>query len=251
MLPSGDGCASGATMTPEAISSRARRRVATAAAAIGCAAFPKAKSDNRWPGRASKSRSASAVMGPGAAPSTAASYRSTSSARPLAGAATRFSRRASGERSITSERGSALRECLLHGGFELVVRRLRELVERSHAVRDASTRVDDEQVAVVHATANGAVPPTHRLPDVAAEEDRCLKVARPRCEGSIRVHAHGEDHDVATTAEELGVLITVRLHLHRSALGPCLVEEAEHDRLATKVGQAHRVTQHAVARGAR
>src|SRR5215207_1588963 len=236
MLPSGDGCASGATTTPEAISSRARRRVATAAAAMGCAAFPKAKSDSRWPGRASKSRSASAVIGPGDAPATAASYRSTSNARPLAGAASRPSRRASGERSFTSECGSIRRERLLHGGLELVVRRLRELVERSHTMRDATARVDDEQVAVVHTAANGAILPAHSLADVAPEEDRCLKVACPGCESGVGVYAHGEDDDVAAIVEKLGVLITVRLHLDRSALGPCLVEETEHDGLSTEIG---------------
>src|SRR6185369_2851007 len=115
----------------------------------------------RWPRRTSKSRSAAVVSGPGAAPATAASYSSTSSARPRGGE----SFEAEGgvklgesgcvdrKRSITVARRSFRGERLLHRFRELVVGRRREFVERKHPVCDAPRRVDDEEVAVVEAAA--------------------------------------------------------------------------------------------------
>src|SRR6476469_10985198 len=143
----------------------------------------------RWPRRTSKSRSAAVVSGPGAAPATAASYSSTSSARPRGGESFETGVKVmesvcvESERSITAELMSVRGKRLLHGFRELVVRRSRELVEREHPVCDASRRVDDEQVAVVDAAARRAIQLADLLPDVAGEQDRCLEVASPGCEG--------------------------------------------------------------------
>src|SRR5690349_18635373 len=127
----------------------------------------------RWPRRTSKSRSAAVVSGPGAAPATAASYSSTSSARPRGGESVETGVKVVGsvcverERSITVERRSFRGERLLHGVRELVVGRRRELVEREHPMCDAPRRVDDEEVAVVEAPARRAIQLADLLSDVA------------------------------------------------------------------------------------
>src|SRR6478672_10775625 len=106
-------------------------------------------------------------MGPGAAPATAASYSSTSRARPRAGATVRSIITASRARSSTNPRSVLSGESLLHCCLELLVRRLGELVERRHAVCDPSGRVDHEQVAAVQAATGRAVALSDGLSDVA------------------------------------------------------------------------------------
>ena len=67
------------------------------------------------------------------------------------------SRTASREWSITWRRVSASGERLANGGLELIVGRLRQLVERLHSLHDLARRVDHEEGPVVHASANRAV----------------------------------------------------------------------------------------------
>src|SRR5262249_46222182 len=62
--------------------------------------------------------------------------------------------------------------------------------------------------------------------------------------------ADGDENHASAVLEERRVLITVRVHLDRSALGPGLIEEREYDRLSLEVGETDRVRQDAVARGA-
>ena len=52
-------------------------------------------------------------------------------------------------------------------------------------------------------------------------------LARPGSLSRIRVNTDTNDNNIASVVEERGVLITVRLHLNSSALGPRLIEESE------------------------
>ena len=72
--------------------------------------------------------------------------------------------------------------------------------------------------------------------------------ARPIGERRVRIDADANDGDFAAVVEERGVLITVRLHLDRSALGPRLIEEGEYDGLAAVVREMHRRLEQAVPR---
>src|SRR5690348_16819553 len=223
-----------------------RRSAATAPCAMAGAALPKANTQKRWSCGASRSASAAAASEAGATAATDASYSVESSARPCGG-----------DGSVTSTTAPSVRpsrrsgERLLHRGGELVIGRLRELVERQEAPGDTPRWVDHEEVAVVHRSANGAVELAHLLAWVTGEQDRRLQLARPRGEGGVGVNAHGEHDHTTSVIEEPGVLITVRLHLDRSALGPRPVEEGEHDGLAAKIGEVDRLAEDAIARGAR
>src|SRR3954468_4868635 len=68
----------------------------------------------------------------------------------------------------------------------------------------------------------------------------------PRSERGVGVDADADDDDVASVVEERGVLITVRLHLDGSALGPRLVKEGEYDGASAIVGESDRRFQQAV-----
>src|SRR5207302_2574749 len=80
---------------------------------------------------------------------------------------------------------------------------------------------DHEQVAVVEAVLGigGAVPLADHAPGVAREHILELVVPGPRAERIGGIHADGDEHHVAAVVKELCVLITVRMHLNRSALG--------------------------------
>src|SRR5260221_278022 len=83
---------------------------------------------------------------------------------------------------------------------------------------------------------------------IAAIQYRRLLIPGPCGQRRIGIHADTEDHDVASVVEELGVLITVRLHLNRSALCPRLEEECEDDGLAPIVREANRVAEDSIPR---
>src|SRR2546425_863824 len=57
-------------------------------------------------------------------------------------------------------------------------------------------------------------------------------------------------YHVPSTSEQLRVLITVRVHLDRSATRSRFEEERQHDRLPLEVAQADGGPEHAVTRGA-
>src|SRR5260221_11636075 len=112
--------------------------------------------------RAGKSRSAAAVTGPGAAPVTAASYSSVRTAR--ARSAFRVRRNAARVGRV----GSLRRQGLPHSRLELVVRRLREDVERQHAFHDAARWIDGEERTVVRRAADRTIPLAVVLVPIAA-----------------------------------------------------------------------------------
>src|SRR6476661_2050730 len=136
------------------------------------------------------------------------------------------------------------------GGGEILVRLRRQLLEGLRDVAHPSVRRDDEEAAVVELVlvVPRAVAATDLPRRVAGEEHRELCVAGPAELRGIRVDADTDHGDVPAVVEERGVLITVRLHLNRSALCPCLVEEGDHHRLSTVVGEAHRVGEQPVPR---
>src|ERR1044071_3149040 len=96
----------------------------------------------------------------------------------------------------------------------------------------------------------GAVRLPGHASGVAREQERELVITGPCGEGVRGVHADGDEHDVASVVEELCVLITVRMHLDRSALGARLVEEREYDGLPPEIAQVDGTFQYSVARGA-
>jgi hypothetical protein len=74
---------------------------------------------------------------------------------------------------------------------------------------------------------------------------------RPVGLSRISVDADADHDDLLSGIEERGVLITVRLHLDRSAFCSCLWEKGEDDDLAAEIREANRFLQHAEARRAR
>jgi hypothetical protein len=66
----------------------------------------------------------------------------------------------------------------------------------------------------------------------------------------IRIDADANDDHFLSVIEERGVLITVRLHLNRSAFGPGFREERQYHRLAPKLGELDRLLEQSVARRA-
>src|SRR5262245_41178871 len=86
-----------------------------------------------------------------------------------------------------------------------------------------------------------------RLPDgrsrITREQERILGVARPRGERGIDIGADGDENDVLAVFEELCVLITVRIHLDRSATRSRFEEEREHDRLPLEVAEPRGILQ--------
>src|SRR5439155_23367119 len=109
------------------------------------------------------------------------------------------------------------------------------------------------QGAVVEAVLRigGAVRLADRAPGVAREQILELVVPRPRGERVGGIHADGDEDYIAAVVKQLCVLITVRMHLNRSALGSRLIEEGEDDRFPLEIAQVDRSPQHAVARRAR
>jgi len=92
--------------------------------------------------------------------------------------------------------------------------------ERRHPVSDFPVRTHHEEVAVVEPEFGvvGAVRLADRATRVACEQERELVVLGPRRERLDRVRADPDQHHVAAVVKQLCVLITVRMHLDRSAL---------------------------------
>src|SRR6478672_8053070 len=120
------------------------------------------------------------------------------------------------------------RQTIYHGA-ELGIRRWCQHLERLGDVSDAPVRSNHEQRAVIELVLG--VECAVQLPDLAAgiarEHHRKIFIARPGCQRCIRIDADADDGYVAAVVEERGVLITVRLHLDRSAFGPRLKEEGQ------------------------
>src|SRR5204863_492084 len=69
----------------------------------------------------------------------------------------------------------------------------------------------------------------HDRPGIAGKHERILSVTRPGGERGVGISADGDEDYVVAVFEKLCVLITVRIHLDRSAFGARLVEEREDD----------------------
>src|SRR2546422_3178123 len=117
-----------------------------------------------------------------------------------------------------------------------------DLPERRRAVRDLPVRPYHEEVPVVEPVlrVGGAVRLADYASGVAREQILELVVPSPRGECVGGVHADGDEHPVAAVVEQLCVLITVRMHLNRSALGSRLIEEGENDRFPFEIAEVDR-----------
>src|SRR5690242_13945917 len=133
------------------------------------------------------------------------------------------------------------RDCLRKVGVLL----LREHVDRDLLEDDASVGPNHEEISSVEISARGTIKFADLLTRVAAEEDGEARFACPVREHRIWIDAHTEDDNLLSVVEERGVLITVRLHLDRSAFRPRLEEEREHYSLTPIVREANRVAQNA------
>src|SRR6185503_18806358 len=197
-----------------------------------------AKSQTRRARPSSSASIARAVAAPGAAAATAASYNSNSSVRavPVDVTAALALMRRSGRRESCSDRLAEIRVCVRGHHIEL------------HDARgDFAIRADDEHVPRVGLSVGRAVLLGDGLVRIARENDREARVMRPVGLRGIGVGTDADHDDFLSVVEELGVLITVLLHLNRSALGPCLREEGDHDRLAAIVAELDRVLEEPVA----
>src|ERR1051326_2073744 len=146
------------------------------------------------------------------------------------------------------------RRDLLHRLAELGVGGRIHFAERRHHVGDPAVLADDEQGTVVHPLAAGefaerAIPAADHRTEIAQEGDGVSLVPGPGRLGGIRIRADREDLHVVAGAEELRVLITVRVHLNRSALGPGLVEERQHHGLPPQILEVHRLGAHPLLGG--
>src|SRR5439155_11024136 len=143
------------------------------------------------------------------------------------------------------------RRQLRQRGSQLRVGGRIDLSERRRVVSDLPVRSYHEKVAVVDLVAarKRAVRPAHGGIGVAREQERKLGVARPRLLRGVDVGADRDEYDVVATLEQLRVLITVRVHLNRSA--PCsrLIEEREHDRLPLEITEVNRLLEQPEAGG--
>src|SRR3981081_2982724 len=125
---------------------------------------------------------------------------------------------------------------------ELGVRRWSEHLERLRHVGNPTVRAHHEQRAVVPLVLGvvRAVELSHFAAGVAGEHDRKVLLAGPRCQCGVGIDAYSDYRDVAAVVEERGVLITVRLHLDRSAFGSRLIKECEYHCAATEVREPNR-----------
>src|ERR1035437_7880706 len=135
---------------------------------------------------------------------------------------------------------------------ELGVRVRHEFLERVHHVRDFPVRTDDEQDAL--GIVESRILHVVKLRDLrvggAREEDRGGRIPRPVELHGVVVGADADDGHSLAVVEDRGVLITVRLHLNRSAFCPRLWKEGEHDGLAAEIGEVDRLREEAVLGGA-
>src|SRR5690242_5510929 len=141
-------------------------------------------------------------------------------------------------RGVLAPRFFLLVRLTFRGGCQAVddrakfrVSRRRQHLERLRDVGDAPIRANDEQRAVVELVLGieGAIHLAHCPARITGEYNRKILVACPGGERGIRIDADADDGYVAAVVEERGVLITVRLHLDRSAFGPRLEKESEYD----------------------
>src|SRR2546430_11892756 len=102
---------------------------------------------------------------------------------------------------------------------------------------DWSSDVCSSDLAVVQPelVVVGAVGLAEHTARVARKQERELVVLGPRRERLDRVRADPDEDHAAPVVKQLCVLITVRMHLDRSALGSRLVEEGEDDRFALEI----------------
>jgi hypothetical protein len=73
---------------------------------------------------------------------------------------------------------------------------------------------------------------------VAGHQELEVVVPRPGLQLLDGIGADGDEDDVLAVVEDLRVLITVRVHLDRSAACPCPEEEGEDHGLAGVVAEA-------------
>jgi len=129
-----------------------------------------------------------------------------------------------------------------------------DLTERNGAPRDTAFRVDNEQGSVVDQVSvttltERSILLSYGRTRIAGKQEGKLIVLCPGmlCLGGIG--ADPDENDVAATAEKTGVLITVRMHLNRSATRPHSEEKREHYRFAAIVAELHGVFENAVPCG--
>ena len=101
------------------------------------------------------------------------------------------------------------------------------------------------------ASRHGAVLLRDGEVEVAGHEELELVVLGPAGECFDWIGTDGDQDYVLTAVENLRVLITVRVHLNRSATRSCSEEEGQHDRLPLEIAELDRIAQHTIARGAR
>jgi len=148
--------------------------------------------------------------------------------------------------------GLGWRSEAMHDPREIGVRRRGENLERLCHVRDPAVGTNHEQRSVVQFVLGvvGRIHLPHFAAAVAREENGEILVTRPRCERGVGVDADSDYLDIAAVIEERGVLITVRLHLNRSAFCSRLVEKGEDDGAPTVVGESDRRLEQSVPVGA-
>src|SRR5512143_409849 len=208
-----------------------RSAACTAAAAIGRAAFPMAKIQMRRERSRFNSSIARVVAGPGAAAAMAPSYNSNNSSGPTrTGVAT----------SPALMRGTRRLQRCRHEPGKLRIRVGGEDVEAHHTAGDVSIRSHDEHVARVELAVGGTVLFCDCLIGIAGEQVRKSGLTRPIGLGGIGVDADADHDHLFPVVEERGVLITVRLHLNRSATCSRFWEKREYHGLASIVAELDR-----------
>lgn len=125
----------------------------------------------------------------------------------------------------------------VHYGGEFCVRGWSKDLERLGDVSDAPVRTDYEQRSIINFVLGivCAIQLADLRTRVAGEENGEVLIPRPGRECSVGIHTDAQDDDFASVVEERGVLITVRLHLNRSAFRSRLIKEREDYGTATIV----------------
>src|SRR5205814_5848844 len=137
-------------------------------------------------------------------------------------------------------------------GRQISVRRWRKDLERFRRVRDSTIRTNHKERTIIQLVLGivRAVETSHISARVAREDYREVLIPRPGRERGVGIDADPDDSDVAAVVEERGVLITVRLHLDRSALGPRLEKKREDNSASAIIREPDWRFEQAVAVGA-
>ena len=106
-----------------------------------------------------------------------------------------------------------------------------------YAMRPSGATTNSDRLSTLFLGIVGAVFLPDCAASVAGEYDREVGFSCPVRVRGVRIDADTDHGDLAAVVKERGVLITVRLHLDRSAFGPRLVEEGEDDGLAPVVAE--------------